>query len=155
MTRRKRVFIAIAYIATSFTVGAVLASWYWLDFAGRFVSAAEFTKTQANLVTLEAVLSHTRAGRSEEATKMLELLFDAELVSAAALHRDGYDLSSNAINAIKAEHTARKVSGYSPANPSVREAIQESFRLLAETPEARNAQQTAEPDAEKASGASR
>ena len=66
-----------------------------------------------------SVLERLRAGRSEDATKLLETLLDGDLIGAGALARDGHNFNANARRAVALEIQARKVSGYEPADPNV------------------------------------
>ena len=108
-----------------------MASWYWLGFNARFNNYALFVRTQANLVTLEAVLARMRAGKSEEATRMMETLLDGDLITAGVLLRDGYKFNDNARRAAETERRERKASGYEPADTAVSETVNETLRLLA------------------------
>ena len=112
-------------------VGGLGASWYWLDSNAQFMTSGLVLRTQADIITKVSVLEQIRAGRPEDATKLLETLLDGDLIAAGALARDGRKFNANARRAVALELRAREVSGYQPGDPSVRVAAQEAFRLLA------------------------
>jgi hypothetical protein len=130
MSTRRIATIAVISALLGLVVGAFAAYQYLLDFNAQFMSSGLVLKTQADLVTRVSVLEHLRAGRSEDAAKLLEALLDGDLISAGALARDGHKFSANTHRAVGLELRARKISGYQPADPNVREAVQEAFRLL-------------------------
>ena len=55
---------------------------------------------------------------------------EGDLIGAGALARAGYKFSANARRAAALELRERKLSGYEPADPTVRAAVQEAIRLL-------------------------
>jgi|SRR6267142_2405118 len=147
MSTRRIAAIAAISALVGLVVGAFAASRYWLDFNAQFMTSGLVLKTQADLVTRVFVLEHLRASRSEDATKLLEALLDGDLISAGALARDGHKFSASARRAVAVELRARQMSGYEPADPNVRAAVQEAFRLLPEGVGAGGAQPGAAGDA--------
>jgi hypothetical protein len=132
MSTRRIAAIAAISALVGLVVGAFAASRYWLDFNAQFMTSGLVMRTQADLVTRVLVLRQIRAGRSGDATKLLEVLLDGDLISAGALARDGHKFDANVRRAVALELRAREMSGYEPADPNVRAAVQEAFRLLPE-----------------------
>jgi hypothetical protein len=131
MSTRGVAMIAAISALVGLVVGGLGASWYWLDSNAQFMTSGLVLRTQADIITKVSVLEHIRAGRPEDATKLLETLLDGDLIAAGALARDGRKFNANARRAVALELRAREVSGYQPTDPSVRAAAQEAFRLLA------------------------
>jgi hypothetical protein len=126
---RFALFVAVS-IVTGFVVGVIGASLFWLNFNGRFNMSNLSSRTQADIVTKVAVLERLRGDKYHEGVKMIETLLDGDLVTAGALVRNGYKLNSNAQRAIELECKARVVSGYEPADKTIRSSVQEAFRLF-------------------------
>jgi len=147
MSKRATVLIA----ATSGVLGVILglagASWYWLNFNTGFMTSGLVLRTQADLIAKESVLERLRAGRPEDATKLLETFLDGDLIGAGALARDGHKFNANARRAVALEFEARRVSGYEPSDPSVRAAVHEAFLLVPAAVDADRAQPGATGDA--------
>jgi hypothetical protein len=125
---KKRWVVLIAVL--SLVLGAGSASWYWLNFNAQFNNYWFVVRTQADIVTKVAVLEHIRAGRISDATNLLEILLDGDLIGAGALARDGTKFSANTGQAVVLEAKARAVSGYKPTDENVHNAVQEAFRLV-------------------------
>lgn len=141
VTMKKRWTVLIAFI--SLAIGVASASWFWLNFNTEFTNHGFVVRTQADIITKVAVLEKIRAGRVTDATNLLETLLDGDLISAAALARDGTKFSENTRHAVELEIKARAVSGYAPTDENVRNAVQEAFRLLPATSEGAAAQSAA------------
>lgn len=122
----------IALIAFAFLmIGLGGASWFWLYFYGQFMNHSYLTKTEADIVTRVAALEHMRSGRTIEAVSLMETLLDGDLISAAALAREGSKFSPNTSRAVTLEMKARAISGYAPTDENVRSAVQDAFQLIA------------------------
>lgn len=106
-----------------------------MNFNAQFNDHAHRLRTQADIVTTVAVLEHLRGGRIPDATGLLEVLLDGDLVGAAALVKDGHKLSANTTRALSLEANARALSGYRPADDNVHHAVQEVFRLVPDSVE--------------------
>jgi hypothetical protein len=130
MKLRWAALLAIA----AFAAGAGGASWFWLDFNAQiyvqFAHDNHVLRTQTDIVTKVAALEHIRAGRISDATRLLETLLDGDLMEAGALARGGVKFSANTGRAVERELQARKISGYAPADETVRSAVQEAFRVV-------------------------
>ena len=149
MTTRRFAMIAAISALGGLVGGAFGASWYWQNFYTQFMTSNLVLRTQADIITRVSVLEHIRAGRPENATKLLETLVDGDLIGAGALARDGHKFNANARRAVALELRARKVSGYEPTDPTVRAGVQEAFRLLHASADAVGAQPDAAGDAQK------
>lgn len=145
---KKRWSALIALV--SLVVGVVGASRYWLNFNAQFTNHGLVVKTEADIVTKVSVLEHIRAGRIKDATKLLETLLDADLITAGALAQNGTKFNANTRRAVGLEYHARVASGYEPGDQNVRNTVQEAFRLLPATTDNAAAQPTAPGDAPKA-----
>lgn len=131
MSTKYKVAISIVIsLAVGFGVGAWLASRYWLDFNARFILSGEVARTEGNITTRIALIDDLRSGKSKDAKNLLEQLLDGDLMTAAALVKDGHKLSPDVLEAVAAEVRARKVSGYEPADPTVRAYLQKSLDVL-------------------------
>ena len=128
---KKRWVALIALV--SLTVGAWGASWFWLSFNAEFMNHNFVAGTEADIVTKVAVLEHMRAGRIKEATTLLETLLDGNLISAAALSREGTKFKANTLRALGLESQARTKTGYAPADGNVLRAVQEALQLAPTT----------------------
>lgn len=126
MKKRWVVLIALA----SLSIGVAAASWFWIHFNAQFMSHGTRLKIEADLVTRVAVLEHLRSGRVAEATRLLEILLDGDLIAAMAFARDGATFSPNAGRAVALEAKARAESSYAPADENVRAAVQDALRLI-------------------------
>ena len=147
MSTRATFLIAIAAATLGLVLGLVGASWYWLNFNSGFMTSSLVSRTQADLVTKELVLERLRAGRAEDATKLLETFLDGDLIGAGALARDGHKFNANARRAVVRELEARRLSVYEPSDPNVRAAVQEAFRLVPAGADAERTQPRAAGDA--------
>jgi hypothetical protein len=87
--------------------------------------------TEANISTRVEILRHIRAAEIKEATTNLENLLDGDLITVAALARNGAKFNDKTRSALEIEHTARMNSGYEPESPEIRNEVQEAFRVLA------------------------
>ena len=125
----KKHWVALAAIALV-CVGVAVSSWFWAHFYGELMAISYRTRTEADLVSKVAVLEHLRSGRITEATQLLETLLDSDLVSAAALARDGAKFTQKANQALVLAMKARQTSGYVAANEEVRRAVDDAFRLV-------------------------
>ena len=96
MSTRRVATIAVVSSLAGLVVGACGASWYWLGFNGKFMASSLVLRTQADIIAKVSVLEHMRAGRTEEAAKLQEILLDGDLVIAGALARDGNGFNANA-----------------------------------------------------------
>jgi hypothetical protein len=130
MTRRT-VIIAACSTIVGLVIGLCAASWYWLTFNSRWMTNADFSRTQTDLIERVALLENLRAGHPQDATKLLEELVDGDLLAAASLARAGYTFSANARQAAARELQARTQAGYAPVNPSVLSALEDAFRTFA------------------------
>jgi hypothetical protein len=128
-TCRVTIIAALSALA-GVAIGAFGASWYWTDFYARFMTYGLVARTEADIVSRVSVLEHMRAGRTEHATNLLEVLLDGDLIGAGALARDRHEFSANTRRAVALERRARQASGYEPADPNVRTAVHEALHLL-------------------------
>ncbi len=124
------VLIAAIAAFAGLVVGVLVASWYWVDFNARFDTYRLATRTQADIVARVAALERLRAGRAEDATRVLETLLDADLLEARVLAGAGNGFDEDTRRALDIELQARKASGYEPQDPNVRAAVREAFDLL-------------------------
>jgi hypothetical protein len=127
---RRLILVALISALAGVGIGALAASWYWLEFNARFMTSNLVLRTQADLVTRVKVLESLRAGDSRGATNLLEVLLDGDLIAAGALVREGHQFSEHARRAVALALEARRVSGYEPSDASVRSAVEEAFILL-------------------------
>ena len=117
----------------SLIAGAGAASWYLLWFNGEFLKFGFASRTNAEIVTKVAVLELLRAGRNADATNLLEVLLDGDLIGASVVVRDGGKLTDNALRALVKERQGRAVTGYEPSDQNVRETVHAVlFRLTPE-----------------------
>ena len=130
MINRRIVLLTAVAGAIGIVVGAAVGSWFWLSFNAAFMSAGLLTRYEADIVTKVAVLENLRAGRPEDATRLLETLLDADLMGAATFVQEGKKISANTRHAAELERRARVTSGYQPIDASVRTRVDEAFRLL-------------------------
>lgn len=135
---KKRWVVVIAFVAL--VLGAAGASWFWVKFNGQTMLFGLVARTEADIVTKEAVLYKLRAGKTADATRTLEVLLDGDLITAGALARDGTKFNANTRHAAELELKARAASGYVPADENVRIAVQEAFDLMSSTSDSANAQ---------------
>ncbi len=125
---KKRWIALIALV--SLGAGAGAASWFWTEFYAQFMNQALVTRTEAGIVSKEAVLLRLRAGKAEEALRLQETLLDGDLITAGVLARDGASFSANTRRAVQREAAARAASGHAPAKGDVGDAVAEAFRLV-------------------------
>ncbi len=133
VVQKRRTSIVVAAIAAfaGLVVGALGASWFWVDFNARFNSYYLVKATEAAIVVKVGVLEQFRAGRPEDAIKALEIWLDGDLAGVPALARvGGTTLGENARRAVEIEMRARRVSGYEPQHPIVHAAVQKAFTLV-------------------------
>jgi hypothetical protein len=134
MSKLRIVLIASVAGVVGIIAGAAGASWYWMDVGAemyaKMAMASRSLQTQANIVDRAAVLYSLRAGQYDEAIKRLEVQMDVDLMTAGWLARDGSKFIPNVGRVVEREAAARKLSGYQPQDPRVREAVEEAFRLV-------------------------
>ena len=150
MINRRMVLLVAVAGAIGVVAGAALGSWFWLSFNAAFMSAGLLTRYEADIVTRVAVLENLRAGRSEDAIRLLETLLDADLMGAATFVQDGTKISANTRRAAEHERRARETSGYQPIAANVRARVDEALRLLPKAPVRAGAQPGAPADAHEA-----
>ncbi len=125
---KKRWITLIALV--SLGAGAGAASWFWRKFYGQIMNHALVTRTEADIVTKEAVLHRLRAGKAADALRLQESLLDGDLITAGVLAQDGAKFNANTRRAVQFEAAARAASGHAPANRDVGDAVAEAFRLV-------------------------
>ncbi len=124
---KKHWVILLALI--SFAVGVGGASWGWMHFYSQTLLGALVANTEADLISKVGVLERLRAGKPDEALRLEEELLDGDLLTAAALAKQGAQFNANARRAVQTEAKARAASGYAP-DPRLRAAVQEAFVLV-------------------------
>jgi hypothetical protein len=144
MNNRRAYLLYSISVMAGLVLGVIGASLFWLSFNAQFMTANLVHSTESQIITKEAVLEQLRAGRPEKAMSVLQSLLDGDFISAAALARDGHELSAPTLRAVAKEMEARRLSGYAPPDAKVAAFIEELAAV------AERAQQGAPADAPKA-----
>jgi hypothetical protein len=125
MTKGRAIAVAVVSGIVGLGVGVLGAVW-WMSWFQRY---GTLTAAEAHLVVGARVLEDLRASDTASAEHKLQVWLDGDLLTVGANSEPGHTPRATTLQAISQIRESRNASGYVPANPSVRAAVEQTLAL--------------------------
>ncbi len=120
---------AIVLVLISSVVGLIVGFGASTWFTSSFLDYAAATSAAASIVVDGAALSSLSSGDAGKAISLIQTRLDGDLITIGAEAKRGFTLTPQVKGAIARLKQLREASGYAPADPGVRELVQETLSL--------------------------